>query len=142
MGPGSIRAVLGFDYGLQRIGLATGQTITGTANPLTTLKSVQHAPDWAAIESSISQWRPDALIVGIPRHMDGSESDMTRAAEKFCRQLEQRFGLPVHRVDESLTSFEAEDRLRQKYKLGQHNKHEIDKIAAAIIVQSWLDQQN
>ena len=116
------------------------QTITGTANPLTTLKAVQHAPDWDAIEGQIRQWRPDALVVGIPRHLDGSDSDMTLAAEKFCEQLEQRFGLPVHRVDESLTSFEAESRLKQTAKLGQHNKHEIDKIAAAIIVQSWLDQ--
>ena len=136
-----IRAILGFDYGRQRIGLATGQTITGTANPLTTLTSVHRQPDWSGIESQLSRWRPDALIVGIPRHMDGSESDMTRAAEKFCRQLEQRFGLPVYRVDESLTSFEAESRLKQGTKLGQHNKHEIDKIAAAIIVQSWLDQR-
>lgn len=138
--PGSIRTVLGFDYGLQRIGLATGQTITGTANPLTTLNAVQRSPDWPAIESHIGQWRPDALVVGIPRHLDGGETDMSRAAEKFCRQLEQRFGLPVYRVDESLTSFEAESRLRQNAKLGQHNKHEVDKIAAAIIVQSWLDQ--
>jgi putative Holliday junction resolvase len=135
-----IRAILGFDYGRQRIGLATGQTITGTANPLTTLNAVQQAPDWAGIESHIRQWRPDALVVGIPRHLDGSESDMTRAAEKFSRQLEQRFDLPVYRIDESLTSFEAESRLKQEVKLGQHNKHEIDKIAAAIIVQSWLDQ--
>lgn len=138
--PGRIRTVLGFDFGLQRIGLATGQTITGTSNPLTTLKSVQRAPDWVGIESHISRWRPDALVVGIPRHLDGGESDMTRAAEKFCRQLERRFALPVYRVDESLTSFEAESHLRRETKLGQHNKHEIDKIAAAIIVQSWLDQ--
>ena len=137
----SIACVIGFDFGLRRIGLATGQTITGTASPLATLEAVNHKPDWKSIETHIRQWKPDALIVGIPYQPDGEESDITRAARNFSRRLEQRFNLPVYTIDESLSSFEAELQLRQDIKISKHNKHEIDKMAAAIIVQSWLNSQ-
>jgi putative Holliday junction resolvase len=136
-----IRTVLGFDFGLKRIGLATGQTITGTASPLTTLQAVNQQPDWESIETQIRQWKPDALIVGIPYTPDGGESDITRAARNFSRKLGQRFSLPVYTIDESLSSHAAEEQLRQNIKISKHNKHEIDKMAAAIIVQSWLDSQ-
>jgi putative Holliday junction resolvase len=137
----AIRSVLGFDFGLKRIGLATGQTITGTASPLVTLQAVDQKPDWESIETQIMQWKPDALIVGIPYQPDGGESDITRAARNFSRKLEQRFNLPVYTIDESLSSYEAEEQLSQDIKISKHNKHEIDKMAAAIIVQSWLDSQ-
>ena len=135
-----ISKVLGFDYGASRIGVATGQTITGTSTPLTTLQNQNHCPDWARIQQLVAEWRPDALIVGLPFHVDGSESEMTRKARGFCNELEQHFALPVFQVDETLSSREAEQRLKKNIKLGQHNKHEVDKMAAAIIVQSWLDQ--
>ena len=137
----AVRTVMGFDFGLKRIGLATGQTITGTASPLTTLQASNQKPDWESIEAHIRQWKPDALIVGIPYLLDGGESDITRAARNFCKQLERRFNLPVYTIDESLSSFEAQQQLSQDMKIAKHNKHEIDKMAAAIIVQSWLDSQ-
>ncbi|TNF37838.1 MAG: Holliday junction resolvase RuvX [Gammaproteobacteria bacterium] len=136
----TIQTVLGFDYGERRIGIATGQTITCTATPLVTLNAIHQKPDWAGIEKLIQEWQPDALIVGIPRHRDGSASDITEKAERFCRQLEGRFRLPIYTVDERLSSAEAEEHLKQNRKIGQHNKHEIDKMAAAIIVQRWLEQ--
>ncbi|MGB5279549.1 MAG: Holliday junction resolvase RuvX [Gammaproteobacteria bacterium] len=135
------RSVMGFDFGLQRIGLATGQTLTGTATPLTTLHAVNHKPDWDSISSQIEQWQPDVLIVGIPYQLDGGESDITRAARNFSRQLEQRFSLPVYTIDESLSSYAAEQALKTEKKIAKHNKHEVDKIAAAMIVQSWLNSQ-
>ena len=137
----AVRCVIGFDFGLKRIGLATGQRITGTATPLATLQAINHKPDWQGIADCIAQWKPDALIVGIPYLLDGSESDMTRAARNFSRELEKRFQLPVYTIDESLTSFAAESQLKQDIKIAKHNKHEVDKMAAAIIVQSWLDAQ-
>lgn len=137
----AVRTVLGFDFGLKRIGLATGQTITGTASPLVTLQAVNQSPDWAGIETRIREWKPDALIVGIPYLLDGSESDITRAARNFSKELERRFRLPVFTVDESLSSFEAEQQLKQDTKIAKHNKHEVDRMAAAIIVQSWLDSE-
>ncbi len=135
-----IQSVLGFDYGERRIGIATGQTITASATPLTTLKCINQKPDWVAIEKLITQWQPDALIVGLPLYLDGNSSDMTTKAERFARQLEGRFHLPVFTINESLTSFEAEQQLQQHKKIDQHNKEEIDKMAAAIIVQNWLEQ--
>ncbi len=135
----NIQQVLGFDFGEKRIGVATGQTITQSANPLTTLNAINNKPDWQAIEELIQQWKPDALIVGLPYYLDGSKSDLTRRAEKFCRQLEGRFHLPVFTHNEALSSFEAEQFLQDKK--NQHDKQEIDKIAAAIIVRSWLEQQ-
>ncbi len=135
-----IQTVLGFDFGEKRIGIATGQVITGSASPLTTLNAVNQKPDWDAIAKIINEWHPDALIVGIPKYLDGSESEMTKRAERFSRQLEGRFKLPVHTINEALSSFEAEQELQKNKKIDQHNKQEIDKMAAAIIVQSWLEQ--
>jgi len=140
-GPG-VRSVIGFDFGLKRIGLATGQTVTGTASPLTTLQAVKQSPDWEGIAALVHQWKPDALVVGIPYLLDGSESDITRAARNFSKELSRRFRLPVYTVDESLSSFEAQEQLKQGKKLAKHNKHEIDKMAAAVIVQSWLNSQS
>ncbi len=136
----TIKTVLGFDYGERRIGIATGQTISQSAAPLITLNAINQKPDWSSIEKIINEWKPDALIVGIPRYLNGDASDMTEKAERFCRQLEGRFRLPIYTVNESLSSSEAEQRLKQTRKIDQHNKHEIDKMAAAIIVQRWLEQ--
>ena len=139
MSNATLRSVIGFDFGLKRIGLATGQTITGTASPLVTLQAVNNSPDWEGIAEQIRQWKPDALIVGIPYLLEGGESEITKAAYNFSRELERRFKLPVYTIDESLSSAEAEEQLRQDKKIAKHNKHEIDKMAAAIIVQSWLN---
>ncbi len=133
----SINTVLGFDYGEKRIGVATGQTITTSATPLMTLTATNQKPDWDKIEKLIIEWKPDALIVGLPTYLDGTTSEMTKKAQRFSRQLEGRFHLPVYLMNETLSSFEAEHYVTKK---GQHNKQEIDKMAAAIIVQSWLEQ--
>ena len=133
--------MLGFDYGTRRIGIASGQTITSTATPITTLTAVDSSPDWDGIQQLIKQWNPDALIVGIPYFLDGKESEMTKTVQNFCDELEKRFNKSVLKVNETLSSYEAEQALKKKLKIGKHNKQEIDKMAAAIIVQSWLDQQ-
>ena len=137
----NITNVLGFDYGKKRIGVATGQTITHSATPCKTLNSIDGNPDWPAIKSEIQQWKPQALIVGMPYHTDGSENNMTEAARHFCYELEKRFNLPVIEVNETLSSYEAEEILKENIKINKQNKHEIDRIAAAIIVQRWLNQQ-
>jgi len=138
----NITNVLGFDYGKKRIGLATGLTITGTATPQKTLDQVDGNPDWHAIYAEIQQWKPQLLIVGMPYHTDGSENKMTAAARQFSYELEKRFKLPVIEINEALSSQHAEEILKQEMKINQQNKHEIDRMAAAIIVQRWLDQQN
>lgn len=133
-------SVLGFDYGGKRIGIATGQTLTGTSTPLITLNQVQGNPDWVSIQKLIDEWQAQALIVGMPYYADGSENTMTTRVKQFCYELEKRFNLPVYTVDESHSSLQAEEIVKENTKINQHNKHEIDKMAAAIIVQRWLDQ--
>lgn len=135
---------LGFDFGLCRIGVAVGQTLTATAQPLTTITSKQQKPDWEAIADLIAEWRPDGLVVGIPVHMDGEELAITHAARKFSRQLHGRFHLPVYEMDERLSSQEAEQQIARQRAAGQRKKTQkgdIDKMAAQIILQNWLHQQ-
>ncbi len=135
-----ITCVLGFDFGKKRIGIASGQTITHTATPQITLQQVKGNPDWAAIAKQIEQWQPQALIIGMPYHPDGNTSSMTPAVKEFCNGLKKRFKLPLYLIDESHSSIEAEKILKENMKIGQHNKHEIDKMAAAVILQRWFLQ--
>jgi len=132
--PGA-QTLLGFDYGHKRIGVAVGQQLTASATPLTTVPAHDGKPDWSAIAHLIAEWKPDALVVGIPYHMDGSEQDMTRAAQRFCRQLEGRFQLPVHGAEERLSSYVVEAGLSTDGK-----RTAIDPLSAQVILQDWLQQ--
>lgn len=129
--------LLGFDYGTKRIGIAVGQTLTGSARPLTIVRARDGKPDWEAISRLIAEWQPAALVVGLPVHMDGTEHERTARARRFGNQLAGRYNLPVHRVDERLTSYEAEQELRAQGKGGEA----LDAVAAQLILQSWLDAQ-
>ena len=131
------QTLLGFDYGRKRIGVAVGQQLTQSATALTTVRARDGKPDWEAINRLIAEWKPDALVVGIPYHMDGSEQDMTQAARRFCRQLGGRYRLPVHQVDERLTSYMAESTLTETGKLQQ----DIDPLAARLILEDWLQRK-
>ncbi|MCP1675136.1 putative Holliday junction resolvase [Natronocella acetinitrilica] len=131
---------LGFDYGTQRIGIAIGDTLTGTARPLRTLQCRNPGQvDWPSIAALIDEWRPDALVVGLPCNDDGSPGALAPRTQRFARQLHGRFGLPVHEVNEHLSSVEAEQRLAE---LGQRRTRDdpgaIDMMAAAVILETWL----
>jgi len=134
-----LQTLLGFDFGKQRIGVAVGQSITGTATALCTLNARNQQPDWDRISELINDWRPDALIVGLPLHADGSDSKITTAVRKFARQLEGRSRLPVHTMDERLSSHAAEQ-LQRQHKTAA--KTGTDAIAAMIILQNWLETDN
>jgi putative Holliday junction resolvase len=130
--------LLGFDYGTHRIGVAVGQTVTATASALTTLNAVQQRPDWERISGLIEAWQPEALVVGLPYNMDDSETEVASRARRFARQLEGRYHLPVHLVDERLTSLEATRQLGGAPK----QKGEIDALAAKLILETWLGSVN
>ena len=130
--------LLGFDFGSRKIGVAVGQTLTGTATPLETLTLVQDKPDWARIAKLIEEWQPDALVVGLPLDVDDSETDATAPALRFSRQLEGRFRIKVHLADERFTSFEARDRLGHKAK----RIEEYDAVAAKLILETWLNEHH
>jgi putative Holliday junction resolvase len=134
-----LQTLLGFDFGRQRIGIAVGQMITKTATALCTLDSRNEKPDWEAISELINSWQPDALVVGLPLHADGSDSDITKAARKFARQLEGRYRLPVHSMDERLSSHAAAE-LHDRDKTAGNKG--LDAIAASIILQNWLETDN
>ena len=140
------RTLLGFDYGLRHIGVAVGQELTGTASALTTLSNSDSGPDWLVITRLIKEWQADALVVGIPLNMDDSEHEMTHAARRFARQLQGRYGLPVYEADERLSSMEAEQvmiaqNIRSPNRKRQQHRARIDREAAQIILQTWLNEQ-
>lgn len=126
------QTLLGFDYGSKRIGIAVGQTLTGTATPLTTVAVRNGKPDWNRIDDIIRAWDPAALVVGDPLNMDGTPQALTEEATTFADQLVGRYHLPVHRADERLSSWEAKGRLKDTCNL--------DPIAAQAILETWLSE--
>jgi len=127
---------LGFDFGERRIGVGVGQSVTGTARPLAVLPTKQRGqPDWPAIERLLREWRPEGVVVGVPRRDDGSDYPVTPQAERFARQLHGRFGLRVETVDERLSSFEASERLGFDKRSAA-----VDAGAAAVILETWFSQ--
>ncbi|HEX7034247.1 MAG TPA: Holliday junction resolvase RuvX, partial [Pseudomonadales bacterium] len=129
---------LGFDYGRKHTGVAVGSRHSGAAQPLTLLTARGREPDWPAIDRLIEEWRPEALVVGLPLNMDGSENPMTRAARAFGEALRARYNLPVHMVDERLSSRIATDMLLEAGVPLKRHKHQIDKRAAQTILQAFL----
>lgn len=129
---------LGFDFGFKRIGVAVGQHLTKSATPLSTIPATEGTPDWAKLDVIVKKWRPKALIVGLPTQIDGSKLYVTKPAKKFAKLLQTRFNLPVHLVDERLTTIEARAQLFESGGYKKLKKSEIDSLAATIILEQWL----
>ena len=134
----TLETLLAFDFGQKRIGIAVGQSVTGTASPLVTLAARQGQPDWGTLDHIITTWHPSALVVGLPCHLDGAEQKITKEARRFAGDLQSRYGLPVHLVDERLTSDEAE---RLINKQPRSNVRDVDQVAAQLILQDWFNQR-
>jgi putative Holliday junction resolvase len=130
--------VLAFDFGTKRIGVAVGTTEVAIANPLGAIEAEANALRFAAIEAFVKEWQPVMLVVGRPRHDDGSPHETARLAERFARRLRERFRLPIVFVDETLSSAEAESRLREA-RTREWRKADVDAMAAAVILQSFLE---
>ena len=127
--------VIGFDFGSYWIGVAVGQTLTREATPLPALRN----SDWKAIARLLDEWQPQQLVVGLPFSMNGEDHEMTARAKRFGRQLEGRFGITTCMVDERLTTREAYQIAAESQ---QHkSKTEIDSLSAAIITESWLQNE-
>jgi putative Holliday junction resolvase len=133
------RSLMGFDFGTRSIGVATGQEITGSASPLTSLKANDGIPDWAQIEKLLKEWQPDLLIVGLPLNMDGTEQDITVRAKKFGQRLHGRFGLQVEFKDERLTTTDAKARLFEQGGYRALGKSRVDAVSAQLILESWME---
>jgi putative Holliday junction resolvase len=132
--------ILAFDFGLRRIGVAVGQSVTGSASPLAVVANRETGIDHDAIAALIREWRPSRLVVGMPAHADGSDSDMQQPVLAFIEEL-QRYDLPITTVDERYTSVEAERVLREARAAGTRgriSKEDIDSAAAVFIAERYL----
>jgi putative Holliday junction resolvase len=139
------RLVLAFDFGLKRIGLASGDTLTRSTTPLATVVHHTSGPDWTAIDLQLRALGPDLLVVGSPYNDDGSPGSMAASADAFAQALRDRYGLVVERIDERYSSTAAQSLLREQRASGQRrrrvHKGDIDSAAAAVMLASWLEQQ-
>lgn len=132
--------ILGFDFGMRRIGVAVGQAQTGTA---TALEIVPHReqPDWEAIERLVNEWKPSNAVVGLPLSEDGEETTMSAAARSFGNRLEGRFNIPVSYHDERFTSIEAAGQFAEHRASGRARRKDaarLDAVAARLILENWL----
>ena len=136
------RTVLAFDFGLQRIGVAVGEAELGTAHPLQGIAAQTQPGRFTAIERLVLEWKPNLLVVGRPLGEDGAAHEMTRRAERFARQLNGRFKLPVELVDERYSSVEVESRMRQAYggrkAVSLARGKTLDSQAAQIILEQYF----
>ena len=123
--------IVGFDFGLKRLGVAIGNTLTKEARPLQIIDSRTNQSRWTGIEKVLKEWNPSALVVGVPRHPDGTAHEMTARCERFARQLEGRFHLPVYPVDERYSSAVVDS-----------EADFIDDEAACIILQQFFDESS
>jgi putative Holliday junction resolvase len=133
-------AVLAFDFGLKRIGVAVGEWETRMAHPLETIAEEANAPRFARIGALIAEWRPIEFVVGLPMSLEGEEHELSKRCRRFANQLHGRFGLPAHLVDERLTSVEAESRLREMGQSVRNNKAAVDSLAAQEILQDYFSK--
>ena len=143
-------SALAFDYGTQRIGVAFGQTLTGTAQAIAVLRARDGVPDWEEVGTLIERWKPDVFVVGLPYNLDGSDSPLLLRANKFAHRLNGRFHRPSYGFDERLSSIEAAERIlehgdsqggqRLSSKRGRGKATAIDDVAAQIILENWLGE--
>lgn len=132
--------MIGFDYGQKRVGVASGQTVTGTATPLATVPNPQ-LDGWTQIDAVLGEWKPAQIVVGLPLAADGSDTTISQAARRFAAELGARCGLPVALIDERLSSHEAEARLIADGRGHAAVRRSRDAVAAAVIVETWLAEQ-
>ena len=140
------QVLLAFDFGLRRIGIASGDTVSATAAPLTAIQVGDQGVDWNAIERLVQQYQPDLLVVGSPRNVDGTTGKLSAATDQFAAELGSRAGRPVHRTNEFASSIEASERLKLQRRSGQRRRRiqraDIDSAAAAIILERWLSGED
>jgi putative Holliday junction resolvase len=138
--------LLAFDYGLQRTGVATGETRAGLAHGVATLSQRGGQADWRGIAALVREWQPDLLVVGLPYNADGSSSAMTEHARGFALELGVRCGLPVELIDERHSSQEAHSQLRSQRASGLRRRRvqreDIDREAATVIARQWLSARS
>jgi len=134
-----LQRYLCFDFGLKRMGVASGNDLLKKGNELAPIQARDGIPDWSIIEKLVKEWLPDKFIVGLPLNMDGTQSDMSLRATKFGKRLKGRFNKDVEMMDERLSSYEAKSQIQaQKGKKLDFGTHSVDGAAACLILESWF----
>ena len=133
-------SAMAFDYGTQKIGVAFGQSLAGSAQAIAVLKANSGVPDWDAVAQLVLEWQPQIFVVGLPYNMDGTESELLPRAIKFGNRLNGRFNLPCYGIDERLSTREAREHMDAQGIKSAHAKKRaaIDDIAARIILENWF----
>ncbi|WP_417348232.1 Holliday junction resolvase RuvX [Ferrimonas sp.] len=131
--------ILGFDFGTKAIGVAIGQSITGTAQPLCGLKANDGIPNWDEVAKLFAEWQPSLVVVGLPLNMDGTEQELTLRARKFANRLHGRFGIKVVTQDERLTTTDAKAHLFERRGFRGLKKSAIDATSAALILEGYFE---
>ena len=139
------KIVLAFDFGLRRIGVACGDSVSRNTSALETVPAGPKGPRWELIAAMMRDWQPDMAVVGLPYNVDGSENDMTGAARSFAAELARRFGVEVVMVDERYSSLEAASRLQAARESGLRRrrvaKSDVDAAAARVILERWFTEK-
>jgi putative holliday junction resolvase len=137
--------VLAFDFGLRRIGVACGDTLSRSASALSAVQADSGEPRWTDIAALLRDWQPDMAVVGLPYNVDGSDSGMTASARKFAAELARRYALEVALVDERYSSLEAAARLKSARESGSRRrrvaKADVDAAAACVILERWFSEK-
>jgi putative Holliday junction resolvase len=143
--PSRQKIVLAFDFGLRRIGVACGDTVSRTASALEAVPVNSRGPRWEVITALMRDWQPDLAVVGLPYNVDGSDSSMTGAARAFAAELARRYTMEVALVDERYSSLEAESRLKSARESGLRRrrvaKADVDAAAACVILERWFSEK-
>ncbi len=127
-------SVMGFDFGTKRIGVAFGQTLTGTASALAPVSAREGIPDWQALDKLMKEWQPDVFLVGLPYNMDDSESELLVRARKFGNRLNGRYAKPCYGMDERLSTFEARGQ-----RMRGESDAQLDSLSAQLVLEAWFN---
>ena len=134
--------VMAFDFGSKRIGVAVGHTEVRQSNPLQVVRNIHGRPEWELIEKLVAEWQPVAFVVGLPLTEDNTEQPQIVLSAAFAKHLKKKYSRPVYRIDERFTSIEASGVLAENRRRGKRRKTnhgDTDKIAAALILEQWLN---
>lgn len=134
--------LMAFDFGTQKMGVAVGQALIESANPLALFPMRDGIPNWDELLKIVKQYQPDLFLVGLPLNMDDTESELSTRARKFARRLRHQTNIETLMVDERLTTREARDELEHYQAQGRGKKIAADSIAAALFIESWYRYPN
>jgi len=131
--------VLALDFGMKRMGFAVGNTDLRTATPIAPMVRQNEQQDTMYIQNLVDEYDIAKIIIGYPLNMDGSKSDFTLQVENFARQIKERFAIETEFVDERLTSFEADEMLKEFQPDYKKRKKVLDSVSALVILRSYME---